>query len=354
MVQYIPYLIISFVLSLALTPLVRKFALSRNIMDKPSARRVNTEPIARMGGVAVFSAFWLTIGLIILTKPELLIFVQDKIFGIDKNFFGVIIGSLVLLFIGLRDDVKGLKPAIKLLGHILAALIVVFFGIKIWWIHNPVTNLDLGLGAWTYLIVPVWIVLMINVVNWLDGLDGLATGIGAIASFILFFLSVNPAVSQNATGLLALVLLGALLGFLPYNFNPAKIFLGDVGSMFIGFMLGIFAIISGGKLATAALVMGFPILDALWVILRRALARQPIWQADRRHLHHRFLDAGLSQRHTVLILYTISAIFGVIALSSGTREKFIASFWLVGLMLFVGIILVSVDLKKRKYEKNRD
>ena len=226
---------------------------------------------------------------------------------------------------------------------------MVGFGIKIHWFANPLGGLNIELGNWTYLFVPLWIVLIINVVNWLDGIDGLAVGVSSIASLVLGFLSLTPFVSQTSTALMAFLLAGASLGFLIFNFNPAKIFLGDSGSMFLGFMLAIFAIISGGKLATAGLVLGLPILDAFWVIIRRLYHHQAPWRADRLHLHHRFLDAGFSQRQTVFIMYAISATFGVIALATRTSGKVRASLALLLLMIAIGLFLVSVNYFKHRF-----
>jgi UDP-GlcNAc:undecaprenyl-phosphate GlcNAc-1-phosphate transferase len=345
--NYLIYFISSLVLSLITIPLVLKYALKNKIVSLPGGRNIHTKPTARLGGLAVFISFWLVIISIIVFNPLKLSFVGEKFLGIDKNLFGVMAGSSVLLIVGLIDDIKGMKPSYKLIGHFLASVIVVFFGIKIMWIHNPLTGIDIVLGNWTYIVVPLWIVLVINVINWLDGVDGLATGVGLIASVILFILSISQEVNQPATGLLSIILAGSLLGFLFFNFNPAKIFLGDIGSMFIGFMLAIFAIISGGKFATAALVLGFPILDTIWVISRRLLNKQPVWQADRRHFHHRLLDAGLSQRQAVIFLYIVSIFFGFIALQSNTREKLYLFISLLLFMVLVGLTLVIFQLKKK-------
>ena len=188
---------------------------------------------------------------------------------------------------------------------------------------------------------------MINVMNWFDGLDGLTGGLSTIAAVAMVFLALEPMVNQPATALLAAIVAGATLGFLPHNWNPARIFLGDTGSMFLGFMVGVFAIISGAKLATAALILGIPILDALWVIFRRLLAGQSPMKADKRHLHHRFLAAGFSPRATVLILYTIAALFGMIALTTGTHGKVSALLWLLLLAGGMGVGLVILE-KRRK------
>ncbi len=348
---YLLYFVDAFLISLIATPFVRSYSLRKNIVANPGGRNIHKLPTARLGGLAVIISFGIVIGLILTFKPSQLHFVSDKIIGIDKNLFGVILGALVLLGVGLIDDIKGMKPTYKLIGHFIASFIVVLFGVKIAWIHNPLTGVDLVLGNFTYILVPLWIVLVINVVNWMDGADGLASGIGLIASVILFFLSISSEVNQPATAILAIVLAGSLLGFLPYNFNPAKIFLGDIGSMFIGFILAVIAIISGGKFATAALVLGLPILDALWVIFRRLVAGQPVWQADRKHLHHRLLDAGFSQRQSVIFLYAISIFFGLAALENDTKGKLIIFFWVLGSMLLIGAITLSLKIKRTSDDK---
>jgi len=344
---YIIAFLVALVLSLVLTPVVRFLAQKYNLaIPQPRPRDIHGKPIPRLGGVALFVSFWLVVIGYLLINPDQLNFINNKIFGIDKNLLGVFLGSLVLIIVGIIDDIRGMKPWIKLFWQLVAAIIVVIFGIKIWWFSNPLGGANIILANWTYIFVPVWTVLIINVINWLDGLDGLADGISLISLFVLGFLALAPNVNQPATALMCAILAGSAAGFLFFNFNPAKIFLGDSGSMFLGFMIAIASIISGGKVATAALVLGVPILDAIWVILRRIFSKKSPMQADKFHLHHRFLDIGLSQRQTVLILYTLSAGFGIVALQNGTRGKMIAGLWLLGIMIIMGISLVVC--KKRK------
>ncbi|MBI3260882.1 undecaprenyl/decaprenyl-phosphate alpha-N-acetylglucosaminyl 1-phosphate transferase [Candidatus Berkelbacteria bacterium] len=326
--------------TLIITPFVRRFANSVGLMDKPGPRRVHTKPTARGGGLAVFFGFWLVLGATLLFAPDQLRFIERQVFGIDQNLIGVFLGGAILLAVGLWDDYRPLRPGVKLIWHFVAAIMPVLFGIRIWWFSHPFGGPNIVLGSWSNLIVPLWLVLMINVMNWLDGIDGLATGIAGIASVILLALSLTSFVNQPATALMAATLAGATFGFLPYNFHPAKIFLGDSGSQFLGYMIGIFAIISGGKVATASLVLGIPILDALWVIARRIASRQSPFKADRRHLHHRFLDIGLSQRQTVLVYYLIALLFGMIALGTKTYGKLVAGMWLVALMVVIAMSLV--------------
>lgn len=350
---YLQFFISAAVMSMLFTQLVKRFAKKYNIVDKPEDRKIHTKPIPRLGGVGVIIAFILAVSYALIFQPSLLQFSNQNIFGIDVNLAGVLIGIIILAVIGILDDISGVSPSIKLTAHFLAGIVVVIFGIKIWWIHNPLGGLDIVLGNWTYVLVPLWIVLIINVVNWLDGLDGLATGIGLIASIILYFLSITDYVNQPATALLAIILAGALAGFLPYNFNPASIFLGDVGSMFIGFMIGIFAIISGAKLATAALIMGLPILDAIFVITRRIMKGVPIWQADRLHLHHRLFDSGFSQRQVVLFMYLVSTIFGFVALkNSNTETKIQAMVYILVLGAAIAFYLL-LSYKRRIHGKSK-
>jgi UDP-GlcNAc:undecaprenyl-phosphate GlcNAc-1-phosphate transferase len=337
------------VLTTALTPLVRQYSLKNKIVDQPGGRRINQEPIPRMGGVAIVASFWLIVLVINIMWPDLLNLTGEKILGLDRNLFGVLLGSLVLVSAGVLDDIRGLSPLAKLGAQFLAAICIPPFGIHLQWLAHPLGGPDIQLTPLVdAILIVIWIVGLINVVNWLDGLDGLATGVSGIGALILFVLSLAVFVNQPATALLAIILFACCLGFIPFNFNPAKIFLGDSGSMFLGFMLAIFAVISGGKVATAGLVLGIPILDAAWVILRRLAAGQKPWQADRKHLHHRLFDAGLNQKQTVLLYWVFSGLFGIIALFSRTNGKTLSAAAMVGIMLIIGLILLMLDKKKAK------
>ncbi len=345
----------SFIVTVLLTPVIRKLAISRGIVDQPGGRRINKGPIPRMGGLAIVLAFWLVILGFGITQPWAIEFTERSFLGIDRNLFGVLLGAFILAVTGIVDDVRSLPPFVKLGAQLLAAICIPLFGIHIQWLAHPLGGPDIQLPRWldTLLIIG-WIVGMINVVNWLDGLDGLATGISGIAALILFFLSTAIFVNQPATALLAIILFGGCLGFLGYNFNPAKIFLGDSGSMFLGFLLAIIAVISGGKLATAGLVLGIPILDALWVVCRRIFSGQKPWSADRKHLHHRLLDAGLSQKQTVVLYWAFSALFGSIALVSRTIGKTWAGVSIVAVMVVLGLILVFLERRGVKGDVKGD
>jgi UDP-GlcNAc:undecaprenyl-phosphate GlcNAc-1-phosphate transferase len=349
MEQYIIGGVAGFILTLVLTPLVRHIAIKNNIVDQPGGRRINKQPIPRMGGAAIVIAFWLTILVTAILSPDALNFTGEKLLGIDRNLFGVLLGAIILVTTGVVDDIYNLSPVQKLVAQLVAAACVPLFGIHIQWLAHPLNGPDIQLPLWLdNILIVIWIFSIINVVNWLDGLDGLAAGISTIAALILFFLSIAVFVNQPATALLAIVLFGCCLGFLPYNFNPARIFMGDSGSMFLGYTLAILAIISGGKLATAGLILGVPILDAAWVIIRRMASGQAPWKADRKHLHHRLLDAGLSQRQTVLLYWGFSALFGGIALASQTYGKVLIGVALLFVMLTLGGTLVYLERIKQK------
>lgn len=337
------------VLATALTPIVRQYSLKKGIVDQPGGRRINQEPIPRMGGVAIVASFWLIVLVINLFWPHMLDLAGESILGLDRNLFGVLLGSAILVSAGVIDDIKGLSPLAKLGAQFLAAICIPLFGIHLQWLAHPLGGPDIQLTSVVdAILIVVWIVGLINVVNWLDGLDGLATGVSGIGALILFLLSMAVFVNQPATGLLAVILFGCCLGFIPFSFNPAKIFLGDSGSMFLGFMLAIFAVISGGKLATAGLVLGIPILDAAWVILRRLAAGQKPWQADRKHLHHRLFDAGLNQKQTVFLYWVFSGLFGVIALFSRTNGKALSAVAMLAVMLIIGVVLLTLDKQRNR------
>jgi UDP-GlcNAc:undecaprenyl-phosphate GlcNAc-1-phosphate transferase len=205
-------------------------------------------------------------------------------------------------------------------------------------------------SLWSDLLTLVWVVGMMNIINFVDGVDGLAGGVSFIATIAIFLLSISIAVNQPAMASLTIILAGAILGFLFWNFPPAKIFMGDSGSMFLGFMLGVLPLISGGKLATVFLVLGFPIVDGLYVVITRLLrGKNPITAPDKTHLHHRFLRAGYSPRQAVLFLYAIAVLFAWVALQSTTMMKLVASVVLV-VLIFLFIVLLNF-IEKRKLRK---
>ena len=311
---------VAFIISWLGTPLVVRLAKKWNLYDLPSARRIHTKPMPRLGGIVMWLAIIVT----------LLIF-----FGADPKFYGLLIGATMIFILGLADDIYGLPPLLKLVGQILVASVVILFGITLSNLTNPFGGVILLPPVWDVILTFIWILLVVNTINWLDGLDGLAAGVSSIAAFVLVILSLYTIVNQPQTAALAAIVMGAALGFLYYNWHPAKIFMGHSGSHLLGFMLAVLAVISGGKLATAALVLGVPILDAGWAIVRRIKQGKTPWSPDKEHLHHQLLALGLGQRGTVLLLYLLAIGFGAIALMSGTLVKFVALILVIVVMALI-------------------
>lgn len=335
--------VISVILAALLIPIVKRAAFAVGAVDRPSAddRKIHKRVMARGGGVAIYLSF-VVVTIAFLPNYSL-------------QFAGLLVAGTIVLLVGLVDDIHRLSPWIKLFFQILAAIIAtVGFKIGIDVVTNPFGGVvDLNRLIWQFsfnglnlsinllgsFLAVVWLVGMTNTINFLDGLDGLSGGVAGIAAMVMFFLSVSPRVGQPATALISIVLAGATLGYLIYNFYPAKIFNGDSGAYFLGMTLGILAIMSGAKLATALLVLGLPIIDALWTVLRRILAGRSPFSADRGHLHFLLLDAGLTQRQAVLIIYSFSVFFGSMALFTSTNQKVLAIFCMVIMMIFlIGIL----------------
>ena len=255
------------------------------LLTQPRQRDIHKEPISRLGGLGIFGSF-LIVSLIVflVIKPDLR-FSTDLIFGLDSRLWAIWFGGLAITVIMFLDDLYDLSAPEKLLAQISAAILMIGCGIGIDHITNPfggTINLNsiyvplfsyggvvYHFSLWSDLLTLVWIVGMMNVMNFVDGVDGLASGQAAIAALTIFLLSISMAVNQPATAMIAIIVCGASLGFLVWNFPPAKIFMGDSGSMFLGFILGVLALISGGKLATLLLVLGFPIVDGLIVTFSR-------------------------------------------------------------------------------------
>ena len=348
--QFILYFFLAFVLAVALTPLIKKLAFRFLIVDTPGShpKKIHAAPMPLLGGAAIFLSFLLPLALYLgLDKPDFNIVPV-------KFFIGIVLGGLVLILGGALDDKLNLPPKILWLFPALASLIVVWsgIGVGIKFISNPFgqpINLDyIFLGRpLSGIFIWVWMMGMIFTTKLLDGLDGLCAGIALIGGLTMFALSLTEKINQPITATLAIIFSGAILGYLFYAFNPASIFLGEGGSTFLGFILGVLAVISGAKIATALLVMGIPILDVAWVIVKRLWYKRSPFSGDRQHLHFKLLDIGLSQRQAVLILYGISAVFGSVAVFLQSMGKLIALIILLAIM--VAIALITVMIYKRQH-----
>ena len=326
-------LLISAAVSFGITPIVKRMAYKVGAVDVPKdARRMHSVPIPRLGGLAIAIAFLLTV----------LLFAK-----VDEQMRGILLGAVVILVLGVLDDCLTLRAWFKFLVQIFAAYLVTSHGCTIRYFSNPIVTSSvqyLDLGKWSVPITIVWIVAITNAVNFIDGLDGLAVGVSAISAATLLVIALLVAESNIA--IVVAALLGACLGFLPYNFNPAKIFMGDTGSTFLGFILaslsiqGMFKLYAIISFAVPFLMLGIPIFDICFAIIRRLAKHQNPMKADRGHIHHRLIDMGLNQKQAVAALYVISSILGLSAVmltSSGAIKA----------MLFLMALAVAAFLASR-------
>lgn len=332
--HYLLVFLLSMVTADLLTPLVGKLALRFGAVDKPCARKVHTKPIPLLGGLAIYVGFFLGVSLVAALDTQ-----------ITRALF---YSSSFIVFVGIIDDLYDLRPSVKFAGQLIAAIIFVACGMQIQFVTNPQGGM-LYLGFWGIPITILWLVAMSNVVNFLDGLDGLAAGVSTIAALAVFIVAVMR--GQYLVAGITIALVGANLGFLRYNFNPAQIFMGDSGAMFLGFALAAIAVQGSLKgamtlgLVVPALAFGIPILDTAFAIIRRKRKGVSISQADRGHIHHRLLDRGYSQKQAVVLIYLLTACLGVIGvgLAAGSSLMIIGS-------LLVGATILHLSLKTNHLE----
>lgn len=323
-----------FLLALAttylLTPWVRRLAIRAGALDMPDARRVHTEPIPRWGGLAIYIG--VAVGMLAGLARLYLLAPSDSVFlGRALQFLGLLLVGTGVLVVGMLDDRKQFSALIQMGALLLAGLVVQLFGVQIEGFAAPIGGKFsearwIPLGAWAIPITALWIFVVSKTMDTIDGLDGLAAGVSAIAAFTLALMALQAADLLDQPypnwliAITAAAIAGAAGGFLRYNFNPARIFMGTGGAQFLGFMLGGLSVIGAFKTATAfailipVLVFGLPFLDAGLAVVRRLLSGQPIHKPDKKHIHHQLLERGLNQRQTVLILYGIAAAMAVVAL----------------------------------------
>lgn len=312
---------LGFVLTLALTPAVQAMARRAGAMDKPDPRKVHKVPIPLWGGLGVFLACVGAMALVLWPLRESL---TERMLN---HLLGMLIGGSMIVAVGMVDDRFGMKATVKLALQILVACIMISFGIRIDYLSIPFHGL-IFLEPWqAFGLTMFWIVGITNAINLLDGLDGLLSGVSLISAVIFAVVASASGQGQWVTVLVMATLAGCALGFLRYNFNPAQIFLGDTGSLFFGLMFAGFSVIGTLKvtaafaLAIPVCILAVPILDTSFAIVRRSLARRPIFQPDKGHLHHRLLGLGLSQRQAVMWIYFINILFGLAGLAIAYAAK---------------------------------
>ncbi len=315
-------LVCAAVVSFAATPIIKVLAKKVGAMDIPKdERRMHKIPIPRMGGLAIFLGFMVSV----------------LIFGeMNREAQGILLGAVIIVILGVMDDILTLRALPKFIVQIFAAVVVVLHGCRIEHFMGFV------LPEWlSYPVSVIWIVAITNAVNFIDGLDGLAAGVSAISAgaMLIIALILVPDVTAMASAILLAAIVGACVGFIPYNFNPATIFMGDTGSTFLGFMLasisifGLFKTYAVISFAVPFLVLGLPIFDICFAVIRRVSKGQSPMHADRGHVHHRLIDMGFSQKQAVAISYLLSAILGLAAVVLTDRGE-------VQAMIFIGAILV--------------
>jgi UDP-GlcNAc:undecaprenyl-phosphate GlcNAc-1-phosphate transferase len=343
--MYLTLFLATFLLSVILTLAIKLLAKKFKIIDRPAvARKPHYRPVPLLGGWAIF----LATALILFWQRDFLVSGNLQF----HHWWGVLVGAILLMIGGTLDDKFNLSSGKQIIWPILASLAVVVGGVGIEKITNPIAGFlylnqwQIPLGKWdgqthywvvlTDTFTVLWLMGMMYTTKLLDGVDGLVSGVSAIGALIIFLFTMTTRYYQPDIALAALVFAGACLGFLMLNWHPAKIFLGEGGSLFLGFLLGVLSIISGGKIAIALLIMGIPILDVVWTIIRRWRSGQnPFKTADRQHLHFRLLDSGWGVRRTVLLFYLLAIVFGLSALFLQSRGKILS-------LLVLGVIMLAI------------
>lgn len=330
--------LLSLMLSLLLTPLMITIAWKYHLVDPPSERKVHARALPRIGGIAIYLTFFLSYAAILFCSEEAL----ELLMASHRRIIYLTLGATLAFALGLADDLWKLSPRLKLMIQIISASVAYMGGIKIYVLILPgIKNWYMGYCAFP--VTVLWFVLVINAMNLIDGLDGLAAGVTLFASLVLLIFCVNTERFLVATALAALG--GTSLGFLRYNFNPASIFMGDSGSYFLGYMLAALSIMGSMKSQTTAAIlvpfiaMGLPLMDTILAPIRRFILGQRIFDPDRDHLHHRLLNLGLTHRYTVLILYGVTILMGMLSIVIvHTRDDRAALFLILfGIAVFTGV-----------------
>ncbi|RSD25214.1 glycosyltransferase family 4 protein [Mesobacillus subterraneus] len=324
--MFIMTLILCFISSILITPFVKKLAFKVGATDQPNQRKVHAKVMPRMGGLAIYISF---ISGLLIMNPD------------SPYHLAIVVGSIIIVLTGILDDIFELKARVKLINQIAAALVVVLWGgIDVDFINLPFGRGELEFGVWSVPITILWIVGITNAINLIDGLDGLAAGVSSIALISISGMAIVMGDVYVMT--IGFLLLASTLGFLIFNFHPAKIFMGDTGALFLGYMIAVLSLL-GFKNVTfisfiiPVIMLGVPMTDTVFAIVRRLVKRTPLAAPDKSHLHHCLLNLGFTHRQTVLLIYAISAMFGL--------TGFIFSFTTVwGSLLILFIIIIAIEL----------
>lgn len=317
---------VSAVISYLVTPFVKKLAFRVGAVDVPrDDRRMHKHPIPRLGGLAIITAFFLCTFLFV---------------RMDQQFRGILLGSVIIFAVGVLDDCLTLRALPKFFAQIIAAVVVVAHGCEIRYVSNPfsASMIDLGLAA--PVLTVIWIVMMTNAVNFIDGLDGLAVGVCCISTAVMLVIALL--MGEEGVAVILAALLGACMGFIPFNFNPAQIFMGDTGSTFLGFVLaslsvqGLFKMYAAISFVVPFLILGVPFFDITFAVVRRLAKHQNPMTADRGHIHHRLIDMGLSQKRSVAVVYMLTGVLGLSAVLLANTNSVNA------FILFAAVLVAAV------------
>lgn len=332
---YLPPFLTAFTLTAGLILLFLLTPLFRRAVWRSQERHGYKKNISRLGGVAMLIAFIFAV----FFDPHLVL---------TREFYGLLFGGMLIFIFGLWDDVSELGWKIQVFFQVALTGLIFIFGMRITSLTNPFG------GVWIFpysdFVVPgfailfVWVFLVMNAMNWLDGVDGLCGGVSLITLLAIFFLSLKPEVFQPPIAILSVIGAGAVAGFLLFNVYPARILAGTVGSMFLGFLVATLAVIAGTKIATALLVLSFPIADAFFVIWQRLREKAPVFQADKRHLHYKLMELGWSERRIAWSFSSVTALIALIALNTRSLGKFVALLLVLGVLFS---LLFFVDYKTR-------
>lgn len=341
--KYLLPFLVALIISCTLCFLVRLFSGYVKIKQREGTRHLHTKNISRFGGLAIISAFFIAV-------------LFDQNLFLTRQLVGMLIASLVILLAGIADDIWEINWKKQLVFQFIAIAIVLASGIRIEYISNlqgegiffsgNILMYSIGI-----IMVSVWMLLLMNALNWIDGADGLSGGVSAIAAASIFILSLKPEVNQPPIAIVSVALLGALCGFLIFNAYPAKIMAGTSGSLFMGFVLAVLSIIAGTKIATTMLILAIPIIDALWVIFERLRAKSSIFEPDSRHIHHRLIEIGWSHRSIWLLFSAITALIAVVALNTRAVGKAYSMILVSIIILFSFFVLrckVGINVKSRE------
>lgn len=330
-------------LALALTPLVKKLAVRVGAMDMPNHRKVHTRVMPRLGGVAIYASFALVLLILLQLLPDSLFSAYDR-----RVMGALLTGGTLIVLLGALDDKFDLNAKLKLLVQIAAAGIVVFgFDVKISLLNIPFGSAMQPLGDWLGIPITIfWIVGVTNAINLIDGLDGLAAGVSGIAVATILIMAILMG-NQSAVILLSAILLGGIGGFLFFNFHPAKIFMGDSGALFLGFALAMLSMLGFKQITvvsfvTPLLIIGVPLSDTFFAIVRRWVHKKPIFAPDKGHLHHCLQQLGFSHRKTVLVIYGIAAFFGTAAIIQSVFSNSGLGNWITFIVICALVVLLQI------------